>query len=96
MTDVGSQLFWVEEQTELPVLDVAATVGELRRCKESHGVGWAYGVELFFASVTVVLNEAVLEGPDEGIKVPFLIVNLTLVGQLGPYAKMQSPGELWP
>jgi hypothetical protein len=34
-------------------------------------VGWAYGVELFLASVAVVLNEAVLEGPDEGIKVPF-------------------------
>jgi hypothetical protein len=25
-----------------------------------------------------------------------LIVKLTLVGQLGTYAKMQSPGELWP
>jgi hypothetical protein len=71
VTDVGSQLFGVEEQAELAILNVAAAVGEFRGREECYGVGWAYGVELFFTSLAVLLNKAVLEGPDEGIEVTY-------------------------
>jgi len=84
----------VEEQAELSVLHVGAAVAELGGCEESHSVCWADAVELFFAGVAVVLDEAVLQGVDECIEVTVFDCETGDGCEMeGTYEKMQSPGE---
>ena len=60
VVDVCCEFVGVEEEAELAISDIAAAVAEFCGGDESHSVRWADGVEFFFASVAVVLEEAVL------------------------------------
>jgi len=69
MTYVRAELVWMEEESELTILNIAAGIAEFRRCNKSHGVRWADSVEFLLAGVAVILEKAVLQRVDEGVKV---------------------------
>lgn len=69
VVDVGCEFVRVEEEAELAISDVAATVAEFGGGDESYGVRGADGVELFFAGIAMVFEEAVFHRVDEAVEV---------------------------
>jgi hypothetical protein len=69
VVDVCGEFVRVEEEVELAISDIAAAVAKFGGGDESYGVRGADGVELFFAGVTVIFEEAVLHRIDEAVEV---------------------------